>query len=54
MPRNNPALSRIRIPGKAKPLMLAELRKLNINEFSIYNDLDHLAQEIRRTHGLTP
>ncbi len=52
-PCNNPTLSRIRIPGKAKPRMLAELRKLNINEFSIYNDLDHLAQEIRRTR-LTP
>jgi FRG domain len=46
-PRNNPTLGRIRIPGKAKPGMLDELRKLNINEFSIYNDLDHLAQEIR-------
>ncbi len=48
-PCNNPTLRRIRIPGKAKPGMLAELRKLNINEFSIYNDLDHLAQEIKRT-----
>lgn len=53
-PCNNPTLRRIRIPGKAKPRMLAELRKLNINEFSIYNDLDHLAQEIKRTRGLTP
>jgi hypothetical protein len=51
-PCNNPTLTRIRIPGKAKPAMLDELRKLNINEFSIYNDLDHLAKEIRRTRGI--
>jgi hypothetical protein len=52
-PCNNPTLSRVRIPGKAKPGMLDELRKLNINEFSIYNDLDHLAQEIRRTRNIS-
>ncbi len=45
----NPTLERVKVPGKAKGLMLDELRKLNINEFTIYNDLDHLAQEIRRT-----
>ena len=26
--------------------------KKNINEFSIYNDLDHLSQEIRRTRNI--
>jgi hypothetical protein len=51
-PCSNPTLSRIRIPGKAKPRMLDELRMLNINEFSIYNDLDHLAEEIRRTRNI--
>jgi hypothetical protein len=51
-PCSNPTLSRIRIPGKAKPRMLDELRMLNINEFSIYNDLDHLAQEIRLTRNI--
>ena len=51
-PCSNPTLSRIRIPGKAKPRMLDELRMLNINEFSIYNDLDHLSQEIRRTRNI--
>jgi hypothetical protein len=45
-------LSRIRIPGKAKPRMLDELRMLNINEFSIYNDLDHLAKEISLTRNI--
>ena len=48
-PRKNPTLERIKVPGKEKGVMLDELRKLNINEFTIYNDLDHLAQEIRRT-----
>lgn len=45
----NSTLERIKLPGRAKPRMLDELKKLNINEFTIYNDLDHLAQEIRRT-----
>jgi hypothetical protein len=42
-------VTRIRIPGDAKGPMLDDLRKLNINEFSIYNDLDHLAKDIKRT-----
>jgi hypothetical protein len=45
----NPTLERVKVAGKAKPGLLDELRKLNINEFTIYNDLDHLAKEIRRT-----
>lgn len=45
----NPTLERVKVPGKAKKPILDELRKLNINEFTIYNDLDHLAEEIRRT-----
>jgi hypothetical protein len=48
----NPTLERIGIPGKAKQRMLNELSKLNINEFTIYNDLDHLAQEIKRTRNV--
>jgi hypothetical protein len=49
----NPTLARIKVPGKAsKQRMLEELRRLDINEFSIYNDLDHLSQEIRRTRDL--
>ena len=51
-PCENPTLSRIRILGKAKAGMLDELRKLNINESTIYNDLDHLAQEIRSTRNI--
>ena len=52
-PYTNPTLDRVRIPGKAKPRILDELRRLNINEFSIYNDLDHLAQEIKLTRSIT-
>jgi hypothetical protein len=48
-PGSNLTLRGIKIPGKAKPNMLAKLRKLKLNVFSIYNDLDHLAQEIKRT-----
>lgn len=45
----NPTLERVKIPGDSKAPLLDELSKLNINEFTIYNDLEHLAQEIRRT-----
>jgi hypothetical protein len=46
----NPTLERVKVPGgKVKAQMLDELRKLNINEFTIYNDLEHLAKEIERT-----
>jgi hypothetical protein len=45
----NPTLERIKVPGNTKGSILDELRKLNIDEFTIYNDLDHLAKEIRRT-----
>lgn len=45
----NPTLERVKLPGRAKKPILDELRKLNINEFTIYNDLDHLAAEIGRT-----
>jgi hypothetical protein len=48
----NPTLARIGIEGKRKWDILGELRKLNINEFSIYNDLDHLSKEIKRSRGL--
>lgn len=48
----NTTLGRIRVPGQDKSRILEELRRLNINEFSIYNDLDHLSQEIRRTRSL--
>lgn len=48
----NPTLNRVRIPGKTKPRILEELRRLNINEFTIYNDLEHLSEEITRTRKI--
>ena len=51
-PCGNPTLARIKVEGKQKPDILNELRKLNINEFTIYSDLDHLSREIKRTRGL--
>jgi len=51
-PCENKTLNRIKVEGMAKKNILEELRKLNINEFSIYNDLDHLSKEVRRTRGL--
>jgi hypothetical protein len=51
-PKNNPTLARIKIPAKKKEPIREELRRLNINQFSIYNDLDHLSKEIRRNWGM--
>jgi hypothetical protein len=48
----NPTLERITIPAGAKRKMLTDLARLNINEFTIYNDLDHLSQHIRRAWGV--
>lgn len=50
--RKNPTLVRIKIPANKKALLRDELRRMNINQFSIYNDLDHLSKEIRRNWGL--
>ena len=49
---NNPTMGRFRVPGGAKEDILAELRRLNINPFSIFGDLDHLSSEIRMARGI--
>ncbi len=51
-PKNNPTLARIKIPAAKKKTIREELRRLNINQFSIYHDLEHLSKEIRRNWGL--
>jgi hypothetical protein len=51
--RENPTLSRITIPGDKKAAMLEELHRLNVNQFTIYNDLERLSKEIRRTWNIT-
>jgi len=49
---NNPTLAQIKVPAKHKPNLRAELHRLNINNFTIFNDLDHLSAEIKRSWGL--
>lgn len=52
-PHNNPTLARMRIVGgDVKKTVREELRQLNINEFTVYNDLDHLSKEMRRAWEL--
>ena len=44
----NKTLAKFEIPIGAKAGMLQELHRLNTNEFTIYNDLDHLSGDIKR------
>ena len=50
--RTNPTLAQIKVPAEHKPKLRAELHRLNINNFTIFNDLDHLSAEIKRRWGL--
>jgi hypothetical protein len=52
MSTSNSTLAWFRIPGPSKPKLREELRKLNINQFAVYNDLDHLSEDIRIAWGL--
>jgi hypothetical protein len=47
-PTNNPTLVKIKIPAGNKREMLNELHRMSINQFTIYNDLDHLSKDIKR------
>jgi hypothetical protein len=44
----NDSLAKIKIPLGAKKKLLDELHRLNINKFTIYNDLDNLSKVIKR------
>jgi len=46
-PQDNPTLVKVKVPAGAKGDIREELRLLNINAFSIYNDLDSLSSEIK-------
>jgi hypothetical protein len=48
----NKSLVKVKIPANKKEELLKELRRLNISEFTIYNDLDHLSKDIQRAWGL--
>jgi hypothetical protein len=49
--RNNPTLAQIKIPAEHKSKLRAELHSLNINRFTIFNDLDHLSAQIKQSWG---
>jgi hypothetical protein len=48
-PCKNESLERVKIPQAAKAGIFEELTKLNVNQFTTYNDLDHLAGHIKHT-----
>ena len=45
--KQNPTLRFYRIPSDSKPVIERELAMLGIDAFTIYGDLDHLAQKLR-------
>jgi len=51
-PQDNPTLRRLKVPAAMKLGIRKELHHLNINQFTIYNDLDHLSKEIKRGWGV--
>jgi len=52
-PATNGTLITIVVDAAGKKTIRGELRKLNINEFTIFGDLDHLSNEIKRTWGVS-
>jgi hypothetical protein len=51
-PCGNPTLRKIKVPANVKRDLLKELRQLNINQFTIYNDLDRLSKDIKYVWNL--
>jgi hypothetical protein len=49
---DNPTLITIRVKASKKRGIRDELHRVNINQFTAYDDLDHLSKEIRRGWGL--
>ena len=52
-PAENPTLITIEVEATAKAGLLEELHRLNVNQFTTYYDLDHLAAEIARSWSLS-
>jgi hypothetical protein len=48
----NKSLVKFQILADKKSRILKELHRLNINQFTIYNDLDHLSKDIKLAWGL--
>jgi hypothetical protein len=51
-PVQNDTLLTLRVSCGDKHSILKHLHTLNINQFTTYNDLDHLSKEIKETFGL--
>ena len=51
-PMNNGTLGSIRIDARSKASILANLRQLNVNQFTTYYDLDHLSKEVKDGWGV--
>jgi hypothetical protein len=49
----NDTLTKIKVPSSEKRNLLEKLRRLNINQFTIYNDLDHLSKAMKLAWGIT-
>jgi hypothetical protein len=49
---SNVTLARFTVPKAAKLMLLNQLGRLNINLFTIYNDLDNLSKSIRNAWGI--
>jgi hypothetical protein len=49
---DNETLISIEVDGASKQSLRNELRRLNITQFTIFHDLDHLAKELRSGWGL--
>jgi len=52
VPAGKLAKLKILAAGEAKRKMLNELLRMKINEFTIYNDLDHLSKDLKRMWDL--
>jgi hypothetical protein len=52
VPAGKLAKLKILAAGDAKRKMLDELLRMKINEFTIYNDLDHLSKDLKRVWGV--
>jgi hypothetical protein len=52
-PASNRTLAKIEIKADAKTHILGQLHRLNINQFTIFNDLDHLANDLKRAWSIT-
>jgi hypothetical protein len=48
----NETLAKLEIPRAAKASILNELHRMNINQFTIFNDLDHLSKDVKRAWGI--